>query len=139
MPAEGVRDNHDNQLCTTLPFRPLLKDFGTQYWKIVQQVSMLLEDRPQNIRHSEHHTHIRDVGKRVVHLLLPAFHCPLSANRTTPGFASVKNNLFFMSGSVDFRPQRWGSTSENSMKIVTHCLSNPRMIPMLSGFGQNLF
>src|SRR5215467_13769829 len=56
--AEGVRNNHDERLCSVLHADPLLKHASPEVRQIVEEVSVTLEDRPEFSRHREDDTGI---------------------------------------------------------------------------------
>ena len=61
--AEGVRHYHDQQANTIFVFYPLLYDRGSECGQVVEQMAILLKDRPQNAGHRKNEAGIRNIGK----------------------------------------------------------------------------
>src|SRR5207237_721469 len=71
MSAKGVRHHHNNQANPVFGLRPLLYHPCAKNGKVLEQIAVLLKDRPENIWHCKHHADVWDVGKDAPHLSLP--------------------------------------------------------------------
>ena len=89
MPPKGMRDHHNHHTNAILCLRPLL-DYGSpQSGKVVKQMTILLEDQPENIQHGEDRSGVWNVRQCSPLVALPQDGGFMAAARACPGFAGM--------------------------------------------------
>jgi hypothetical protein len=79
---EGVGDHNNQQPDSVFLSRPLLQDLGAQDRKIVEEMPVLLEERPKAVRHGQGDVGVRNLGKLPPLVALPGARGLMSAART---------------------------------------------------------
>ena len=106
---EGMRDHQDHQPHAVGPANPLLDDLGPQGRQVMEQLSVVLEDWPEHVRHREADVVVRDVGQLSPLLALPQCRGPVAATGAGARLARMVDHPCLMGGGEHLGAQRRGA------------------------------
>ena len=81
--AEGVRHYYDEHANTKRNLHPMLYRCGSNSGQVMQEMTVLLKERPQNVRHCESDAFVADIREGNLLLSLPKFRSSMPATRTS--------------------------------------------------------
>src|SRR5215831_3995415 len=91
--SEGVGDHHYRHANAILELGPLLYHRSSQVGQVMEEMTVLLEDWPEHIRHREHDAYITNIGESAPLLPLPLQRGSMPTTWTGSHLASVRNEL----------------------------------------------
>src|SRR5712692_8726082 len=91
--AEGVRYHHNQHTNTISSLHPLLYHLGSECGQVVEVMTVLLKDWPEDIRHSKDDAYIRNIREGGPLLPLPQLRGSMPTTRTSSRLASVVNEF----------------------------------------------
>src|SRR5690242_10424409 len=95
--SEGVGNHHYRHPNTIFELDPLLYDRSSQRRQAAQEMTVLLKNWPEDIRHRKHDAYIRNIRKGAPPFPLPLQCRSMATTRTGSHLAGVRNQLLLIS------------------------------------------
>src|SRR6185437_9252747 len=136
---EGMTDDQHRDLRAVLVFSPILQDLGAKCVEVGEQMPVPLKNRPKITVHSKSNAGTWGVWKGRCTFTLPADRCPLSAARTGPGLAGMREELPLSTvGCVDLSPECKRSAVDHFLEVHADHRPCLRIVPVNPIVGQDL-